>query len=127
MFINQHVNVKGAESKSVPYSKEKRYLSLGLSLQPPKKFSSWDKIPRLLDGREKFYDFTELFSGDFSVFCEEKNEYVQIKEGAYVKVGKYYVWFDPCEVIDDDKFYEVKGDCELVLYYSDNLKLKVKA
>jgi hypothetical protein len=127
MLVNQHVKVNGAECKSAPKSKEKLYLSLGMSLSVPKRFNSWDKIPRLLDGREKFYDFTELFSGDFSVFCEEKNEYVQIKEGSYAKVGKYYVWFEPCEVIDDDRFREVNGEFELILYYTDNLKLKVKA
>lgn len=127
MIINQHILLKGGVEKKV-YPPDVPFLfRSNFSHQKPEKFNSWKVLPKLLVSKDNLYDFTGLVGGDFSIWCEDKNEYVQIKEGVYVKVGKYYVWFEPCEIVQDDRFRDVKGEFELNLDSCVDLIVKVKS
>lgn len=125
MIINHNVRVKGAELQRCSPPKSV-LVSPTYSYSIPSRFSKWDEPLRGL-GNNRHYDLAELVSSDLSVWCDEKQEYVQIAEGVVVKVGDKYVWFSPCDGMPDDRFYEVKGEFELFFDYTNGLKLKVKA
>lgn len=125
MIINHNVRVKGVELHSCSYPKSV-LVSPTYSYSKPSRFAKWDEPLRGL-GNNRHYDLAELVSSDLSVWCDEKEEYVQIAEGVVVKVGDKYVWFSPCDGMPDDRFYEVKGEFELIFDYLNGLKLKVKA
>jgi hypothetical protein len=78
-----------------------------------------------LDGHEKFHDFTPVLGGDFSVWCDAVQCFMKIGEGVVVKVGNYYVWFEPCILSSNDEFREVIGEFELIFDHILDLKLKV--
>lgn len=125
MIINHNVRVKGAELHSCSPPKSV-LVSPTYSYSKPSRFPKWDEPLRGL-GNNRHYDLAELVSSDLSVWCDDKQEYVQIAEGVVVKVGDMYVWFSPCDGMPDDRFYEVKGEFELIFDYLRGLKLKVKA
>ena len=125
MITNKFVKIIGGESKEIQSPDKSQLLSPTYSFSPPKHWNSWTEELKG-NGVEHFYELFELVDGDFSVWCDEKKEYVPISEGVYVKVGNKYVWFEPCYTMREDFFKEVHGEFELNLIYS-NLKLKVKA
>lgn len=126
MIVNQNIRVKGAELVKAS-DLNKRFCSPTFSYKMPTKFKSWDNYVEKGLGVDHFYYFPSIMSVDCSVWCDEKQEYVQIGEGVVIKVGDKFVWFEPCEIEKDDNYYEVKGEVELMFDYFCNLKLKVKA
>ena len=127
MLINQNVKLKGGVSKDCHFPDVEWLLCPVYSLKAPMRFSSWSEKPRLLDGREKFYDFTEVLGGDFSVWDDKKQEFVHIDEGVVVQSDGFYVWFEPCLLSCDDEFREVTGDFVLSSYYDKNFRILVRS
>ena len=126
MIVNQNIRVKGAELVKTS-ELNKQFCSPTFSYKIPTKFKSWKNYEDKGLGVDHFYYFPSIMSADCSVWCDDKQEYVQIGECVVIKVGDKFVWFEPCEVEKDDNYYEVKGEVELIFDYFCNLKIKVKA
>ena len=126
MIVNQNIRVKGAELVKTS-ELNKQFCSPTFSYKMPTKFKSWENHEDKGLGVDHFYYFPSIMSSDCSVWCDKKQEYVQLGEGVVVKVGNKFVWFEPCEKELDDNYYEVRGEVELIFDYFCNLKLKVKA
>lgn len=125
MLIAHDIGLKGGEAVRAPHPKSSYLFSPCYSYSRPSKFRSWKEGPGKIYN-EQYYDISELVSSDFSVWCDERQEYVPIAEGVVVKNGEKYIWFAPSDVLESDSFREVHGEFELTFHYSD-LKLKVKA
>ena len=125
MFVNKFVKIIGGDTKDISTPNKTYLFSPTYSFSPPKRWNSWAEEPKG-NGVEHFYELFELVDGDFSVWCDERKDFVPISEGVYAKVGNKYVWFEPCYMMLDDSFREVHGEFELNFIYS-KLRLKVKA
>lgn len=126
MIVNQNISVKGAECVETS-ELNKQFCSPTFCYKMPTRFQSWENYKDVGLGVDHFYYFPSIMSADCSVWCDEKQEYVQIGEGVVIKLGNKFVWFEPCVTEVDDNYYEVKGEFELSFPYFANLKLKVKA
>lgn len=100
-------------------------LCLGLcySFSPPK-LRKWEK-PKNDVAISSVYDVRQVVCGDFSVWCDEKQEYVKVDENTVVRNGDKYVYFVPCNSANMKGWKEVTGEFELDFYlYKTNIKVK---
>jgi hypothetical protein len=98
-------------------------LSLCYSYSPPK-LRKWEK-PKHDVAISSVYDVGQVVSGDFSVWCDEKQEYVNVNENTVIRNGDKYIYFVPCFSDNMKGWKEVTGEFELN-FYLYNTKIKVK-
>ena len=96
-------------------------LSLCYSFSPPK-LRKWEK-PNNKVAISSVYDVGEVVCGDFSVWCDEKQEYVKVDENTVVRNGNKYIYFVPCHSSNMRGWKEVTGEFELNFYL---YKIKIK-
>lgn len=100
-------------------------LCLGLcyTYSPPK-LRPWEK-PKSRVGISSVYDVGQVVCGYFSVWCDEKKDYVKVDENTVVRNGDKYVYFAPCDSANLKGWKDVSGEFELD-FYLYNVKIKVK-
>lgn len=98
-------------------------LSLCYSYSPPK-LRKWEK-PKNDVALSSMYDVGQVVCGEFSVWCDEKNDFVKVDENTVIRVGDKYVWFVPCNSGNLNGWKEVSGEFELDFYlYKTTIKVK---
>lgn len=131
MFINSYILHEGGQVNDTPDNtivdklKNNQVLSLCLcySFSPPK-LRKWEK-PNNKVAISSVYDVGEVVYGDFSVWCDEKQEYVKVDENTVVRNGNKYIYFVPCHSSNMRGWKEVTGEFELN-FYLYKIKIKVK-
>ena len=84
----------------------------------------WGKIKHDV-AISSMYDVGEVICGDFSVWCDEKQDYVKVDENTVVRNGNKYIYFVPCHSSNMRGWKEVTGEFELN-FYLYKIKIKVK-
>ena len=132
MILNDYLKHYGGVVKSLSIDdpildklSKNDVLCLGLcySYSPPK-LRPWEK-PKNKVAISSVYDVGQVVCGEFSVWCDEKQEYVKVNENTVVRNGDKYIYFVPCNSANMKGWKEVSGEFELD-FYLYNVKIKVK-
>lgn len=132
MIINSYLKNIGGNERLLPNNdpiierlanNDVLCLCLCYSFKSPK-LRKWEK-PKNDVALSSMYDVGQVVCGEFSVWCEEKKEYVKVDENTVVRVGDKYVWFVPCNSSNLKGWKEVSGEFELN-FYLHKTKVKVK-
>lgn len=131
MFINSYLIHYGGDAHLVSDEcllnklKNNEILCLGLcySFSPPE-LRKWEK-PDNKVAISSVYDVGQVICGEFSVWCDEKQDYVKVDENTVVRNGNKYIYFVPCYSSNMRGWKEVNGEFELDFYlYKTKIKVK---